>query len=221
MTLVMTLMAKRVEGHCLVKPDRVHISTEHIPLYSLVHKIFQKRFFGKVTYFIRCASLFHSPPPTPVAGPRQPFHQMARMMDSLIMDPFVNNQVAMSKAAAINSNRSHNNMMNGSNGSASPNGKPIGPVRPRVQSHQNQNAYRVNRNNNFNNSNNNNNNGPLPDHIDYIPANPNTAGAGKQPPHWAGGRTESQISEDAWKASLRKRDPELQPTLPNLPARSR
>lgn len=182
--------------------------------------IFRNRFLllEKVTYFINFTSLVYSPPPTPVAGPRQPFHQMARMMDSLIMDPFVNNQVAMSKAATINSNRSHNNL---SNGSASPNGKPIGPVRPRVQSHQNQNAYRVNRNNNFNNSNNNNNNGPLPDHIDYIPANPNTAGAGRQPPDWAGGRTEAQKSEDAWKASLRKRDPELQPTLPNLPARSR
>lgn len=165
-----------------------------------------------------CLYIFcFSPPPTPVAGPRQPFHQMARMMDSLIMDPFVNNQVAMSKVAAINGNRSHHNNM----GSASPNGKPIGPVRPRVQSHQNQNAYRVNRNNNFNNSNHNNNNGPLPDPIDYIPANPNTAGAGRQPPDWAGGRTEAQKSEDAWKASLRKRDPELQPTLPNLPARSR
>lgn len=133
-------------------------------------------------------------------------------MDSLIMDPFSNNQAAMGKMAAINGNRSNN-----LGGSPSPKGKPIGPVRPRVQSHQNQNNYRVNRNNNFNNG--VNNNGPLPDQIDYIPANPNTAG--RQNPDWASGRTEAQKSEDAWKASLRKRDPELQPTLPNLPARSR
>lgn len=132
------------------------------------------------------------------------------------MDPFVSNSTAMNKMASLNnSNRLGGN--GGGGGSASPNGKPVGPVRPRVQSHQNQNTYRVNRNNNFNSNNHVNNNGPLPEPIDYIPANPNTAG------NWIGGngRSEQQKSEDAWKASLRKRDPELQPTLPNLPARSR
>ncbi|CAL8067954.1 unnamed protein product [Orchesella dallaii] len=163
-----------------------------------------------------CLSPLSSPPPTPL-GPRQPFHQMARMMDSLIMDPFVNNSVSMQKVQAINRANHHNPHQPMHSNSAN-NSKPIGPVRPRIH---NQNAYRINaaRNNAAaaaHHHNNMNNNGPEPD---YIPSNPNTAGG--RLGVGIGDADEARKGEDAWKASLRKRDPELQPTLPNLPARSR
>lgn len=126
-----------------------------------------------------------SPGPAPPLEPRQPYNSMARMMDTLILDPFV----PMSKIK-----------VNSAEGRSNNNNRPIGPVRPRP-SITNRNARTP-----FNN----NNSGE-----GDCPSNPNTAGGRGD---W---RSEAQRCEDTWKASLRRRDPDIQPTLPNIPARSR
>jgi len=153
------------------------------------------------TFVLLCE---HFSPP-PVIEPRQPFHQMARMMDSLINDPFVPTPpIAMSKMGGMSRSVNHLSSAGGRQ-----NNKPIGPVRPRLN--QNLNSLRRNNTNNLNNN---------LGEIDYSPAsNPNNAGERRS--DRVDYRTETQRAEDCWKASLRKRDPDLQPTLPNIPTRSR
>ncbi|CAG7785853.1 unnamed protein product [Allacma fusca] len=96
-------------------------------------------------------------PPTPPPAPRNSFQQMARMMDSLIMDPFMSNPPTMTKSRSTIAGTGA--------------GKPIGPVRPRTLTGD-----------------------------------------------W--NRQQAKRDEDQWKASLRKRDPEIQPALPHIPRSS-
>ena len=143
-----------------------------------------------------------SSPPTPPQVPRHPFQQMARMMDSLVLDPFAN---------AGNGGGLNNRIQRGPIGSAN---KPIGPVRPRP----NMNYI-------------NNNHKRITNTEEFIPSNPNTAGLthptsngnGDWNPPGGGNRNNvAQKTDDSWKASLRRKDPELQPsTLPSLTTRSR
>ena len=122
--------------------------------------------------------LSHSPP-TPPPAPRNSFQQMARMMDSLIMDPFMGSSPIGGTKGAINRANVTNHH------------KPVGPVRPRTLS------------NNVNNPTNRN-------RLDaeHGASNPNIAG------EW---NRQAKRDEDNWKASLRKRDPEIQPALPQIP----
>jgi hypothetical protein len=125
---------------------------------------------------------------------------MAKMMDSLVLDPF-------GSTAGVGLN---NKISRGPMGSAS---KPIGPVRPR------QNVNYIN----------NNHKRIMNSGDEFIPSNPNTAGSNHNSNNgngdWNPGNnrnTATLKADDTWKASLRKRDPEIQPsTLPSLTARSR
>lgn len=139
----------------------------------------------------------------PAPGPRHSLNQMARMMDSLILDPFMGNPHPFGGTKSR------------PQGMLDHDSKPVGPVRPRINSNYcNQNYSAARRqSNNQNNCNNNHEatNG------EYLPSNPNTAGARG----WGDIRTEGKKNEDCWKASLRKRDTDIQPTLPNISGRSR
>jgi hypothetical protein len=183
--------------------------------------------------FIVCSDdyIYYNFSPPPMIEPRQPFQQMARMMDSLIQDPFVPTQpLVMSKLGGMSRSVNHLSSVAAAGGIRNNHHhhKPIGPVRPRL----NNNALRQNNNrtinNNLNNSQNsssssNNNLGEL----EFIPSNPNTAGLLRdhhrehQQQRERDWRSDTQRAEDSWKASLRKRDPDIQPTLPNIPSRSR
>lgn len=157
------------------------------------------------TYLPRCIfesheilSIFYSPPQP--LEPRQPYGQISRMMDTLILDPFSPQPMGMSKMNGMSKSVNH------LSSAGHRTNRPIGPVRPR----QNLNALtqRPPRTPLHHHNSNPNNNGE-----DFIPSNPNTAGSGGC---W---RSETQRCEDSWKASLRKRDPDIQPTLPNIPQR--
>jgi hypothetical protein len=121
---------------------------------------------------------------------------MARMMDTLILDPFVpSSSIGVSKLSGMS--KSVNQLS--SAGQRTTNNRPVGPVRPAVR----QNINSINRSSPRNPYNNNNNNN------------------GDEFMRGGEWRSETQRCEDTWKASLRKRDPEIQPSLPNIPTRSR
>jgi len=91
--------------------------------------------------------------------------------------------------------------------------KPVGPVRPRP--HLNNLNNTKGRGGSFDEGGHGGGGG-------FIPSNPNTLTLNNNNNNGTGdGRTLGQRSEDSWKASLRKRDPEIHPSLPSLQARSR
>ncbi|XP_035710790.1 katanin p60 ATPase-containing subunit A-like 1 isoform X3 [Folsomia candida] len=151
---------------------------------------------------------FFAPPQS--LEPRQPYGQMARMMDTLILDPFVPNPMGMAKMSGMSKSVNHLSSAGGGHRT----NRPIGPVRPR----QNLNSLHQRPPRTPFHQNNNNNGVGGGD--DFIPSNPNTAGGGMRNGGGGEWRSETQRCEESWKASLRKRDPDIQPTLPNIPARS-